>query len=91
MKWGWDYNRELREDDIHVPGRKRGRRGRVCGVHKHRIHIEQLVQSTHVPNDLPQLTQRCGGGKEQGVRRVLPRRVSRDRHRAAIRSRRTAQ
>lgn len=27
LKWGWDFNRGLREDDIHVPGRKRGRRG----------------------------------------------------------------
>lgn len=24
MKWGWDFNRDLREDDIHV-ARKRGR------------------------------------------------------------------
>ena len=26
LKWGWDFNRGLREDDI-VPIRKRGRRG----------------------------------------------------------------
>ena len=25
MKWGWDFNRDLREDDIHVPfARQRG-------------------------------------------------------------------
>lgn len=28
MKWGWDFNRELPSDDIHVPlARRRGRRG----------------------------------------------------------------
>jgi hypothetical protein len=27
MKWGWDFNRDLREDDVLVPVRKRGRRG----------------------------------------------------------------
>jgi hypothetical protein len=30
LKWGWDYNRGLREEDIHVPfdpKRRRGRRG----------------------------------------------------------------
>ena len=27
MKWGWDFNRDLREDDIHVPISRRGRRG----------------------------------------------------------------
>jgi hypothetical protein len=25
MKWGWDFNRNLHEDDIHVPQRRRGR------------------------------------------------------------------
>jgi hypothetical protein len=25
MKWGWDFNRNLREDDIHIPRKKRGR------------------------------------------------------------------
>ncbi len=28
MKWGWDFNRDLVEDDIHVPVQKRGRLGR---------------------------------------------------------------
>jgi len=28
MKWGWDFSRNLREDDIHVPVRKRGARHR---------------------------------------------------------------
>lgn len=29
MKWGWDFNRNLREeDDIHVPSRKKSRLGR---------------------------------------------------------------
>jgi hypothetical protein len=28
MKWGWDFSRDLREDDILVPARKRGRLGR---------------------------------------------------------------
>jgi hypothetical protein len=30
LKWGWDYNRGLREEDVHVPfdpKRRRGRRG----------------------------------------------------------------
>ncbi len=28
MKWGWDFNRDLVEDDIHVPVHKRGQLGR---------------------------------------------------------------
>ena len=29
LKWGWDYNRGLREEDIHVPFDPKRRRGRL--------------------------------------------------------------
>lgn len=29
MKWGWDFNRDLREDDIHVPLSIRGSKRRL--------------------------------------------------------------
>jgi hypothetical protein len=45
MKWGWDFNRDLREDDIHVPIGRRGRRGEeICLVPDNEIDLTDPIR-----------------------------------------------
>jgi len=48
LKWGWDYNRGLREEDIHVPfdpKRRRGRRGdEICLVSDDEIDLTDPIR-----------------------------------------------